>query len=119
MRIIDWSSDVCSSDLQSSPTAAGIITTFNAKGATIKGAEAEIIIAPVRGFRVDLTGSAIDSEYNTLFIDNPRTSAVDPVDLKGRSLTQSPSYTLNAAAQYTANRSEEPTSELQSLMRIS
>src|SRR3546814_13912033 len=111
MRISDWSSDVCSSDLknlqlqQSSPTAAGIITTFNAKGATIKGAEAEIIIAPVRGFRVDLTGSAIDSEYNTLFIDNPRTSAVDTVDLKGRSLTQAPSYTLNAAAQYTANTS--------------
>src|SRR3546814_1015068 len=82
MRISDWSSDVCSSDL------IGIPTTANIGDGRIYTVEGRIAIRPAP--RLTLDGSII---YNDSRLSRP--------------------------AQFLRLRSEEHTSELQSLMRIS
>src|SRR3546814_6529852 len=113
MRISDWSSDVCSSDLSQlfdrmlQVNAAAFYTDYkgiqiqiqrgigasfeNAGNARIKGFEVETIFAPSRVFRVSASAGYIDAYYRRI---------------------NDPSGTITL-------RSEEHTSELQSLMRTS
>src|SRR3546814_7594153 len=100
MRISDWSSDVCSSDLnltifrtefdnlQQSAYDPDRRTFFtrNAAKARSQGFEAELQLAPSRNFQLNASMAYLDAKF---------------VDYPG------------------APRSEEHTSELQSLMRIS
>src|SRR3546814_5721427 len=88
MRISDWSSDVCSSDLTA--LAAPKPSFFEA---------AIWIVAPVEGLRPSRAADSL-----TLNLPKPLTDTSSP---------------LAAASVITAKRSEEHTSELQSLMRIS
>src|SRR3546814_2358837 len=101
MRISDWSSDVCSSDLQ--PHAGGAGTFAHAPAADPRRAQA----TPVR------TRDGRHRPAGTP--DPPRLH--HPGGATARALV---SLTLEATPETTArNRSEEHTSELQSLMRIS
>src|SRR3546814_6775188 len=97
MRISDWSSDVCSSDL----TAI--------QSAVLLARRQEIINALVRGDRfcdIDRRlGLNKDARRNLRFL-TPEQSAARERNLRNR-------YVI------AGNRSEEHTSELQSLMRIS
>src|SRR3546814_6018443 len=90
MRISDWSSDVCSSDLNSFDDTQGSATNY----------------------MVDLPAGATGRIANNLFVqgsDKENRSALIAVAAEG---ADNPSRGL-------AIRSEEHTSELQSLMRIS
>src|SRR3546814_9015245 len=92
MRIIDWSSDVCSSDL---------IPIANDED------NAEVGGSPVSGNVI--TGVNSDP-------DSPGADGLGVI----RSLTHDGvTYELNEAGDSISDRSEEHTSELQSLMRIS
>src|SRR3546814_4356335 len=98
MRISDWSSDVCSSDLHRDPAVGG------AKGAAIGRQDARIADRAVGGegrageMLVEQEGGQ-RLEHRHLDLDRPLAPA-GPRDERGE-------------------RSEEHTSELQSLMRIS
>src|SRR3546814_8453248 len=102
MRISDWSSDVCSSNLASplgSLRPVGRLVT--AKPSRIKSALAERPIPYSSSFRTAFSSRArVDSRF-------------------WDSMIQGVSNTLNIKAYSGLSRSEEHTSELQSLMRIS
>src|SRR3546814_7356345 len=110
MRISDWSSDVCSSDLQPvkpPPTIATSATTSPASGGAAGPGGDEAAHSPwVRG---------------TSFIRRPCQSCAIP---SGHGHHGPTSFVLGIIAVETCqsneySRSEEHTSELQSLMRIS
>src|SRR3546814_7097517 len=106
MRISDWSSDVCSSDLQrflqhDRPRAGAAATVRGRKGlvqidvhridAEVAGAHAADDRVEVRAVAIDIAARGMDRVRNRLHL----------------------------ALEQPAGRSEEHTSELQSLMRIS
>src|SRR3546814_3954713 len=97
MRISDWSSDVCSSDLRDSRTRPGVC-------APRKGTRGDIVL--VRSRRKHRGRLA-------------RKSAGQPFGRNDGSLDQGDVGTLCAEKMTCSRRSEEHTSELQSLMRIS
>src|SRR3546814_5570260 len=108
MRISDWSSDVCSSDLY------GELRTAFAKRLPLVGGK------PMRG---GITGAiSMASGLGTRQRSNDRSNASQTI---GRTRTRSidadkqPSARQRADICAQADRSEEHTSELQSLMRIS
>src|SRR3546814_5997275 len=128
MRISDWSSDVCSSDLiggmpvrtnvsaflakykdiqrTTSLIFEGLVVTgnFNAAAATLYGTQVDVLLRPLPGF--DLQGSYgyLHTKYDSF--DNPILG-----NLTGNKFAQAPEHTVH--------RTEEHTSELQSLMRTS
>src|SRR3546814_9193298 len=99
MRISDWSSDVCSSDLEEAPSPA-VDDTLRAQMGVAAVAAAKAVNYVGAGtveFLLDADGRFYFLEMNTrLQVEHPITELVYGVD-----------------------RSEEHTSELQSLMRIS
>src|SRR3546814_2949516 len=111
MRISDWSSDVCSSDLQSKPLGIGH-ALFRA------------CYGDGRRMDIGLHAALVDDAHRRDFIvHRPAAARVDAVRI-------APSISFEIAAivarcrnrkpmQPDQNRSEENTSELQSLMRIS
>src|SRR3546814_10418113 len=102
MRISDWSSDVCSSDLQSERTIAR--KENPAKQSNVKNRVGESIQSDMRGAErcFEPAGQPVASECG----NDPGTDQRDQRDHRREG--KSP-----------ANRSEEHTSELQSLMSIS
>src|SRR3546814_4222181 len=90
MRISDWSSDVCSSDLLDAFWDSGLGGQLSAT--------------------VNLNGS---------FAAPRGTARLTATDLRPRDSEDMPALQLDASAQWQEGRSEEHTSELQSLMRIS
>src|SRR3546814_5015675 len=105
MRISDWSSDVCSSDL----------ARFS--GIHWGAIAASLILGLTIGLRTWMPGAPVAIDSGTLVAAGPLAEALD---------TQLASKQPGDAAvrivlsfEDTAGRSEEPTSELQSLMRIS
>src|SRR3546814_4823110 len=108
MRISDWSSDVCSSDLHSS----GVPIAPNGSRAHCK----EAIMAQIGSFtRAD--NGIYTGEIRTLTLRVKAT--IRPVE---REHDKEPDHRVNAGGvEFGAawTRSEEHTSELQSLMRIS
>src|SRR3546814_1110733 len=114
MRISDWSSDVCSSDLVSGLAAqfAAAIEDRAAVAGRLESLRAELARQDLAGFIVPLTDE-YQSEY---------------VPLRAQRLSWLTGFTGSAglaivlrdrAAIWSDGRSEEHTSELQSLMRIS
>src|SRR3546814_10401714 len=93
MRISDWSSDVCSSDLNTGTVSAVSLT--NAQNARIRGVEASVEAVAAKGLTVHGAVTYLDAKY-TKFINTPILSGG-----------------------FTPGRSEEHTSEPQSLMRNS
>src|SRR3546814_3168287 len=104
MRISDWSSDVCSSDLPDLPLAALVYVDDTGKGITRKKHRIGWAYFDARGRRIEdaeeirrLNGIGLPPAYvNCWFCPDP-----------------------NGHLQAIGYRSEEHTSELQSLMRIS
>src|SRR3546814_4297382 len=133
MRISDWSSDVCSSDLDGAPSLDNFAAAANQANASDLGRyrtlrpetrqfQANAVYARALGdIQATINGSL---EYNhsrslqglpgisvTLPAGNPYSPFDDDVTLNR--------YVENAPLEQTNRRSEEHTSELQSLMRIS
>src|SRR3546814_3358055 len=97
MRISDWSSDVCSSDLTSDSLGRAVITlTFE------QGTDADTAQVQVQN-KLQLATARLPRE----------------VQQSGLIVAKATNSILLAAAIYSEDRSEEHTSELQSLMRIS
>src|SRR3546814_4127279 len=110
MRISDWSSDVCSSDLLQHPEEPSLGHSLPVKAGT-DGSLPPIIRAdaplhPARGPSVPATPYATD-----------RAGCYDVLILQPEA--ESPDRSAPNAAAVWLLRSEEHTSELQSLMRIS
>src|SRR3546814_1951242 len=106
MRISDWSSDVCSSDLRDGIKAA---TNGSAPAAHLLSA-IPAIIRKAFGSAARV-GTSTQSKYGT--------SASSPIWITSVSLARATSRSHCAAYAASHARSEEHTSELQSLMRIS
>src|SRR3546814_8085638 len=112
MRISDWSSDVCSSDLQGNDLPRSPAFTLNTG----------FVGTPVVGLDISFDIRFTDSYYSDVFKD--ARAKTDPYVLANAQI----SYRTGAARIFAAVtnlfnttdvRSEEHTSELQSLMRIS
>src|SRR3546814_10677433 len=101
MRISDWSSDVCSSDLQASA-----------------GVDYAVYNLTQRQLRALVTGAPATSQVGGLyqsFMDEARVEALGARPL----MADLARGAANTDKSEMARRSEEHTSELQSLMRIS
>src|SRR3546814_2663121 len=103
MRISDWSSDVCSSDLYPSKTVAGTSSTTDYEQFLLDD-KGNITERRLRGYASD-TAQKIGYTYDDL-------DRVTHKNLPGSELDIDYAYD-------NLGRSEEHTSELQSLMRIS
>src|SRR3546814_9356014 len=118
MRISDWSSDVCSSDLSPAPFAgAALAARDDGEQATLTMAELQSFLRnPARGFlrgRLDIV---------LPYRDDARGGDREPQGDNALLRHQVVSTLLECErddAALRARRSEEHTSELQSLMRIS
>src|SRR3546814_2980665 len=113
MRISDWSSDVCSSDLVSIRPQVAALTNKDGDSPICERQSPWLILSRIRASRVALSGmrnkasarhisatpSWLDRENSWIKLSTP-----PPLRLPRRACTR---------------RSEEHTSELQSLMRIS
>src|SRR3546814_6395398 len=129
MRISDWSSDVCSSDLcypdiESLPKAPDLaVLAIGAKDVTpmlerchAKGVKAAIVYAA--GFAEEgPIGRALQDQLEA-FAEKSGMVVAGP-NLMGQANLNTQAHTAFASVFNTAPRSEEHTSELQSLMRIS
>src|SRR3546814_4684538 len=113
MRISDWSSDVCSSDLNGSSGAASLIVT----GAPLTN-DGAIVVEPgaggVRSIEADLVNNGEVTFNAVTAITGAGGVASNEADAV---LTANADVTVTGAASFRS--SEEHTSELQSLMRIS
>src|SRR3546814_7268808 len=109
MRISDWSSDVCSSDLfdQVIPGATGGATALSKTDAHGTRRVAELSTAE------DAALEVARSEQRVIAKVNPRIIEVDPL-MRDRDIEAA-----RQDSEFAELRSEEHTSELQSLMRIS
>src|SRR3546814_10183351 len=119
MRISDWSSDVCSSDL----------------GVRTEGFELEATLVPARDFRMSAGLTYANAGYRSNLVGNKSGAPLDQAlrKLPGNNLSNAPELVATGSVAWTPEigsggltglvyvdgRSEEHTSELQSLMRIS
>src|SRR3546814_8584642 len=114
MRISDWSSDVCSSDLPDDrgdhPAAVDIADQHHGH---IGGAR-EAHVRDVALAQIDLGGRS-----RALDDDDVALAAQPMIAFENLGHQRAARFAEIAAAQCAAHRSEEHTSELQSLMRIS
>src|SRR3546814_5344783 len=122
MRISDWSSDVCSSDLEGSGFAAGL---------TLAGADLDAGLVASGLLATGTLGGVEASGFGLLALDDSFTFLLDrPVEGPEPPIPEPPinvvylidiSGSMDGSGDGTASspRSEEHTAELQSLMRIS
>src|SRR3546814_2269091 len=110
MRISDWSSDVCSSDLFEVLFAIHSLSS-GASEDEVELGEEDCDVLPMDGDSVDI--GELAAETVSLALD-PYPRLPDDALAEYRRL-----LTSEEEAQAAADRSEEHTSELQSLMRIS
>src|SRR3546814_8209512 len=101
MRISDWSSDVCSSDLWRLPRS--ILWTLSASDfQTPRATQSGVGAMSVGHVRIGVSGPCQTASPTSIgYVPSPRPEASKSIDARGQ------------------RRSEEHTSELQSLMRIS
>jgi iron complex outermembrane recepter protein len=82
------------------PGVSGVLQVLaNAANAQIKGAELEIVAAPIEGLQLSVSAAALDAKYKNFFV------AVSPTVTENRSdsrLIGAPKFDLTASAQYTA-----------------
>src|SRR3546814_1081773 len=104
MRISDWSSDVCSSDLITASGQGNVSITTSAAGAVRSG---NVVASSIT---VDTAAAPVDGVTKTSFAGGKASivQAGDAADAED-----------SVRGNLNATRSEEHTSELQSLMRIS
>src|SRR3546814_8877297 len=110
MRISDWSSDVCSSDLKQ-PAASGRYVERESRRNSLRTTKsrttsaAEPATSPQKGSTQSVTAAAVamTGQHDGLLSNRRRVSASSPAATRRRA----------------PSRSEEHTSELQSLMRSS
>src|SRR3546814_8942113 len=115
MRISDWSSDVCSSDLAEPP--AKVIVNARTGTVVINGAVRVGTAAVSHG---KLTVSIKESPMVVQPAPFSRgQTAIEPSSEIEVSENYGPAFLMNPNASLSELRSEEHTSELQSLMRIS
>src|SRR3546814_10878034 len=113
MRISDWSSDVCSSDLRLRWTPVSAIT-----GVTGVPAEGAAFALPIGAYGVDIDGNG----DGWVRVTAPGAAGrVDVTFMAGLAPDWAglPEGIRQGVVRLAAHRSEEHTSELQSLMRIS
>src|SRR3546814_7247486 len=93
MRISDWSSDVCSSDLNLNTTPASTVTR-NAAAGTIKWLDLDLVVKPVKWFDVAVKYTYLVAEYD---------SYTDPKlgDLSNSRFPNSPKHQLNVTPRVT------------------
>src|SRR3546814_2718133 len=117
MRISDWSSDVCSSDL----TAFEFVTDrLGAQGTVLGGGRYDGLIEALGGPPTAAVGWAAGIERLAMLVEPERSERVDfGVFSEVRELDQLAVGVATALRRNGFTRSEEHTSELQSLMRIS
>src|SRR3546814_1315105 len=109
MRISDWSSDVCSSDLQNPGVALGSGSIANqninsGSALNLRGLGPDATLTLLNGRRLSYSGFV-----NAVDVSVVPIAALDRIEV----------IADGASAIYGSDRSEEHTSELQSLMRIS
>src|SRR3546814_10697916 len=124
MRISDWSSDVCSSDLSSDACVeaakelGGKCIALPQDVSTVAGCKALAAQLAEHESRLDILVNNAGAAWGEPFEDFPEAGWDKVMDLNVKSpffLTQA----LHPALKAAASRSEEHTSELQSLMRSS
>src|SRR3546814_2044262 len=124
MRISDWSSDVCSSDLTADQTAgtpsADSIVTFTPAALPLfhdwnTDAHAAALLSETAGFSIDRLSARRNSIPNS-FMPTPARNRDRPKGMRTPVQARSAQRRTPSSMR---PRSEEHTSELQSLMRIS
>lgn len=81
--------------------AAALGTIVNAADAEIKGAELDLILAPVAGLELNLGVSYLDASFEKFITVDPDNPEVGDQDLSGNSLPRAPEWTGNLGGQYT------------------
>src|SRR3546814_1423890 len=127
MRISDWSSDVCSSDLDAAVLCVVEVVQGRRRGGAVVIGPARLVAAQVQPFHLDQV--LLQAEAGHVG-DDPRRGALvahaglilggeDPLPGPGAVVVGVVRGRPRIAGQVPVLRSEEHTSELQSLMRIS
>src|SRR3546814_4677590 len=114
MRISDWSSDVCSSDLRDAGTL--ILSGANSYAGDTE-VEAGTLVGNARALRGNVRNAAtlvFDQRENGSF-----SGSIRALDGNAGTMVKRGSGVLTLTGPSTLDRSEEHTSELQSLMRTS
>src|SRR3546814_2113070 len=120
MRIRDWSSDVCSSDLERQgdcDVLAKCLLQARQKSRVAEGMSKITVDSPIPYLLSDLLNILVN-EMGKL---DKATSSAPFMRIKGKieEMRADPRYNFMFSGMLVADRSEEHTSELQSLMRIS
>src|SRR3546814_5728981 len=108
MRISDWSSDVCSSDLSGNDRVLKAMNRSHSRESYLR------IIERVRAARPDI---AISGDFIVGFPGETEAEFLDTLEIV-RAVNYAQAYSFKYSPR-PGTRSEEHTSELQSLMRIS
>src|SRR3546814_10326787 len=128
MRISDWSSDVCSSDLDGAPRGLDLTRRQAAGSECLQAIGAKVQLGAALGLAVDsaLEGlpvfRSLRLQHNCRSsnrVARARLSAPPPIVPSGRPAPACPGPSGRSPGSRPLRRSEEHTSELQSLMRIS
>src|SRR3546814_9793581 len=114
MRISDWSSDVCSSDLGSVRVVAGSIALLPCGAEVVAGVAVAVGIFDIAGVVVVRRRIDVDVAFLAVGTNDVDALAVVTFHIGNRRRAVSFHGTFGAGS-----RSEEHVSELQSLMRIS
>ncbi len=72
--------------------------TQNAATATVMGAEAEMLLLPFEGFRIQANGALLDTEYGEY--EGVSDFTGEPINRKGETFNNVPPYSAFVAAQY-------------------
>src|SRR3546814_6739912 len=115
MRISDWSSDVCSSDLQTiffvdddAPLREANLQTLDLAGLAVEAFAGAGSVLP-----------RIDRDFAGIVVTDIRMPGMDGLELRAAIHAIDPEIPVILITGHADVRSEEHTSELQSLMRIS
>src|SRR3546814_10910991 len=135
MRISDWSSDVCSSDLIWGGGGGGIAGAFGVAAAAIETGQASAVVVFRTLVQADsgrLSGAVMRHHLNDHLLGAGLISPAQPCALRAQRMFEHHQVPLSVAEELVrasyyhgarnpnaVSRSEEHTSELQSLMRIS
>src|SRR3546814_6436625 len=90
MRISDWSSDVCSSDLLIS----------NAASSKIYGADVELMLRPSDNFDLSVTYGYLDAKYDSYFTNAAGAPPTAATDFSHRSLVRAPKHSINVGGEW-------------------
>src|SRR3546814_20587855 len=95
MRISDWSSDVCSSDLRVVAVPGGGAATLitNAATSEIKGFELALVARPSDRFEATLSYAYTDAKYKSLPLNETK-------DFSDTQLVRSPLHSVQAGAEW-------------------